>query len=124
MLKPRRHLPTYPDGVMEVYRKPSNGRAFDAGALPETLEGLEPVCTLCYSVEAMRERDIEFARQLGVDETLKLRCPSCEFVCSKMLAVIEGRIYNITRIDPSGKRELFAYLGGGVSVGGAAERGR
>lgn len=120
MLKPRRHLPTYPDGVMEVYRKPSGSSSRSACALPDSTEGLDKACTLCYSVEAMRERDIDFARQLGVEETLKLRCPACEFIDSKMLAVIEDCIYNITRIDPSGKREMFVYLGGGASIGGAS----
>lgn len=120
MLKPRRHLPTYPDGVMEVYRKPPAGSSRAASALPDGTDGLEKVCSLCYSVETMRERDIEFAQQLGVEETLKLRCPLCEFVSPKQLVVIEGCIYNITRIDPSGKRELFVYLGGGVCIGGAA----
>ena len=59
MLKPRRHLPTYPDGVMEVYRKPSGSSSRSACVLPDSTEGLDKACTLCYSVEAMRERDID-----------------------------------------------------------------
>lgn len=116
MLTPRKHLPTYPNGIVEVYHNRSKQNSFNANQNPRSLDDLELYASLCYSVESIRESDQNMANAQGVAVNLKLRTPYLDGVNVKQKAVIEGKIYDIVRVDPDKRKQLFLYLGGGRTL--------
>lgn len=117
-LKTRKHLPTYPSGIVEIFQDRAGASTFSAKRNPRTLDDLEAVVTLRYSAESVRESDVSMAHQEGVAITLKLRTPFVDGVSVKQKALVDGKLYDIIRVDPDGRRQLFIYLSGGRAIDG------
>lgn len=122
-LKPRKHLPAYPDGIVEIYDNVASKNNVGASRNPTSLDDLSLFCTLCFSEESMRERDQELANQIGIKVTLKVRTPYLQGVTVKQVAVIGSRLYDIVRVDPQKQTQLFIYLSGGRLLDGKDPHG-
>lgn len=119
MLRKRRHLPAYPNGIAEVCESVAAPSSFGAERNPTSMDDLRLVTTLSYATESVRDSDQEFARMQGSVIDAKLRCPFCELVKPEHHVVIGRDLFSITRIDPSSdKREMYIYLSGGRPLGG------
>lgn len=115
MLEKRKHLPSYPDGVVRFYVENDNYSTFAAKQNAVRLNDLTFVDCVVFSREAIRERDIDFAEQQGQSLTLKLRCPLCPRITAECKALIGDTLYDVTHIDPTNS-EVYVYLGGGRIV--------
>ena len=124
MLRKRKHLPTYPDGIVEVYEDAAGKSSIGAKRNPRSLDELKLVHTLCYSEEGVRESDQALAHQQGVTISLKVRTPYVGGVNAKQKAVVRGRLYDIVRVDPAKRTQLYIYLSGGrtLDVDGGADQ--
>lgn len=122
MLRKRKHLPTYPDGIVEVYEDASGKSSIGAKRNPRSLEDLKLVHALCYSEEGVRESDQAMAHQQSVTIALKVRTPFVEGVNAKQKAVVAGRLYDIVRVDPAKRSQLYLYLSGGRVLDGDHSR--
>lgn len=120
-VKARKHLPTYPSGIVEVFEDRAGSSAFSAKRNPRSLDDLESVITLHYSAESIRESDASMAHQEGVSIVLKLRTPYADGVTVRQKALIDGKLYDIVRVDPDGRRQLYIYLSGGRSIDGGKD---
>lgn len=116
MLKNRKHLPAYPDGIVEVCNNRSKPTSFSASTNPRSRDDLELYATLHYSAEAIRESDQTMANAQGISVTLKLRTPFLDGVNVKQKAIIAGTLYDIVRVDPDKRNQLYIYLGGGRTL--------
>lgn len=118
MLKKRKNLPAYTDGVARFYREKDNFTSFKAKQNAISYDDLEFVNCCVYANESIRERDMDFAYQQGKTLSKKIRCPKVTDVdteCKVTLA--DHLLYDIANIDES-DRELFIYLEGGRIVNG------
>lgn len=109
MLKKKRPLPSYPDGVLGVYRAKDRKTDFGARRNVEKLSDMDAVCTLCYDNQTIREQDYEFAERSDFKLSLKVRTPLCDGVTSECLAVIGMTLFDISHTDTN-EREMFLYL--------------
>jgi hypothetical protein len=109
MLKKKRALPSYPDGVLGIYKAKDRKTDFGARRNVEKLSDMEPVCTLCYSVQTIREQDYEFAERSDFTLSLKVRTPLLGIVTSEHLALIGTKLYAISHKD-NGERDMYLYL--------------
>lgn len=109
MLKRKRVLPTYPDGVLGIYKAKDRTTDFGARRNVERLSDMEPVCTLCYNVQTIREQDYEFAERADFTLSLKVRTPLLRLVTSEHLALIGTKLYAISHIDAT-DTEMYLYL--------------
>ena len=113
MLKKRNHLPSYPDGVVRFYlEKDDNHTTFGAKENAVKLSDLDFVNCVVYSIESIRDRDIQFAEQQGKTLTLKIRCPFCPGLTTECKALIGDLLYDVAYYDPN-HQEVFVYLEGG-----------
>lgn len=115
MLKKRNHLPAYPDGVVQIVEEKENQTSFGAKKNPTTRDDLKKIVSLFYAIENIREKDFEYAEQLGSTLTLKLRCPLAPGITSTQKALIGKMLYDISHTD-STTREIFIYLSGGRKI--------
>ena len=115
MLKRRKELPSYCDGVMEVFREKPRSSSFGAKENVWSVEDMELVSCFAFSEEAKRERDFEFAEQRGFTLSLKVKTHLAKGPDSDCKAVIDGLLYDISHIDKS-RTEMFFYLEGGRPV--------
>lgn len=113
MLKGKRHLPTYSDGVAGIYRERDRDTNFGARRNPRKLDDMALVVALCYKEMACREQDFEFANLRGFTLSKKVRTHKAPDVDSDCRAVIGDDIYSIAYIDKS-KRDMYLYM---TSVG-------
>lgn len=120
MLRNRKHLPAYPDGVVGIYEVATELTSFAARRNPRSLDDLSFIVSACYSIEAIRESDYEFAEQKGINAEMKLRVPLCEAIKSQHKALIGKTLYDIYRIDPDRQKGMYLYLSGGRNIDGAA----
>ncbi|MCI2241514.1 hypothetical protein [Adlercreutzia faecimuris] len=110
MLKPRKHLPAYNDGILRVYRE-ERGRVTDFGA-PRNVYGIadmELVARLAYRVEGCREQDFEFAERASFQLTLKVSTQRVGGIDAGCKVVIGRTLFDIGHVDPS-RTELYFYL--------------
>ena len=118
MLKRKKHLPTYNDGVVEVYREKDRQTSFGAKRNVETLDDMDFIVSLAFYECSKREEDFESAERMGFSLDIKLRTHAFDKVDSECKAVIGDTLYDIGSIDRS-KMEMFLYLGGGRPIGNA-----
>lgn len=102
-------LTAFSDGVVQICRLKDRKTDFGARRNALTSEDLEPVVKLAFSEASKRQQDLEFAEQSGFQLAMKVRTRYVPAVESKMKAVIENYLYDISYIDKSG-REMFLYL--------------
>lgn len=112
----KRNLPTYCDGIVEVYREKPGITSFGAKKNAASLDDLEPVITLAFKEESKRERDFEFAEQRGFNLSMKIRTHIAPGPDSGCKAVIGWSIYDISYIDRT-RTEMYLYLEGGRPLG-------
>lgn len=109
MLKGRRDLPSYPDGVLEVRRAKDRKTDFGARRNVEKKSDTDFVCSLFYCSQAIREQDYEFAERSSFNLSLKVKTPRFDLVKSDCLALIGSKLFDISHIDAT-KDEMFLYL--------------
>lgn len=123
MLKSKKHLPTYNDGVVAIYREKDRQTTFGAKRNVETLADMDFIVSLAYYECSKREEDFETAERMGFGLDIKVRTHNVgsigdASVDSECKAVIDGMLYDIGSIDRA-KREMYLYLGGGRPIGDA-----
>ena len=108
----KRDVPAYPDGVVcfgTVKKEPST---FSAKQNPVKSSDLDLKNCGVFAFENLREQDIDYAEQMGTTYSLKIRTPKIPGVKADLKAVINGVMYDVSRVDPSAY-ELYIYLEGG-----------
>lgn len=108
-------VPAYPDGIVcfaTVTKEPST---FSAKQNPVTMDDLDLQTCGVFAFENLREQDIQYAEQMGTTYSLKIRTPKIPGVKADLKAVINGMLYDVSRVDPS-KYELYIYLEGGRDI--------
>lgn len=117
MLKGKRHLPTYNDGVADIYREKDRKTDFSARRNPRKLDDMDMVARLYYEEMSCRDQDFEFASQRGFTLSKKIRAYCIPDVDSECRVVIDGDLYSIGYIDRSkNERVMYVYM---TSVGKA-----
>lgn len=109
MLKKKRVLPTYPDGVLGIYKAKERMTDFGARRNVEKISDMDPVCTICYSTQTIREQDYEYAERADFNLSLKVRTPRFDLVTSGHLALIGSKLYAISHLDTT-DMEMYLYL--------------
>lgn len=99
----------FSDGVVTICRQKERKTDFGARRNVLTMDDMEPVVKLAFAEASKRHQDLEFAEQSGFQLSMKVRTRYVPSVESKMKAVIENYLYDISYIDKSG-REMFLYL--------------
>ena len=116
MLK-KKNLPTYPDGVVAIYRDRQLRTSFGGKENPASTDAMDLVARLAFSEESKRERDFEFAEQRGFNLSMKIRTHSAPGVDSGCKALIGSSLFDVSYIDQT-KTEMYLYLEGGYEFGG------
>lgn len=119
MLKSKRLLPTYNDGVLTVYAEKAKEVDFGAKVNVDAVEDMDVVVKLAYREASCREQDFDFAERMSFNLSAKLVTHNRPEVRSNHKAVIGDQLYDIEHIDRA-KREMYVYLGGGRTIGGNA----
>lgn len=104
-----RNFTAFTSGVVSIYKEKDRKTDFSAKRNPKTLDDLEFIVKLSYDEASKRQQDLEFAEQAGFQLSLKIRTRYVPEVRSKMKAVINGYLYDISYLDKAG-REMFLYL--------------
>lgn len=99
----------YNDGVVLIYRAKDRKTDFNAKRNVSTKDDMDMVCKLDYEEMSKRERDLEFAEQMGFSLSLKIKTRNLKSVDNKCKAVIDGYLYDISHLDRS-KEEMFLYM--------------
>ena len=115
MLKGKRHLPTYNDGVAVIYRERDMETTFGAPVNVGMLSDMRKVATLAFYECSKREQDFDFAKRMSFDLDIKIRTHNIADVDSECKVVVDGMLYDIGSIDRT-KREMYLYLGGGRPI--------
>lgn len=102
-------LTAFSDGVVQIFKQKDRKTDFNARRNIATLEDMEPVVKLTFSEASKRQQDLEFAEQSGFQLSMKIRTRYVKAVESKMKAVIDGYLYDISYVDKTA-REMFLYL--------------
>lgn len=101
----------YNDGVVGIYREKERKTDFGAKRNATALEDMEFIVKLDFQESSKRAQDLEFAEQSGFQLSMKIRTRYNKAVKSKMKAVIDGYLYDISYIDKT-QLEMFLYLEG------------
>lgn len=109
MLRKKRRLPTYPDGVVEIYREKDRQTDFGAKRNARSLDHMDIVATLAYQERSCREQDFAFAEQQGFTLSMKVRTPLCDGVDASCKAVVGRRLFDISHVNKS-KRDMYLYV--------------
>lgn len=109
MLKSKKPLPSYPDGMVAIYREKDRETDFGAKRNPRTLDHMTLIVKLAYEEKSCREQDFSFAEQHGFTLSKKVKTPYLGKIDSDCRAVIGADLYGISRIDRS-KNEMYLYL--------------
>lgn len=109
MLNKKKALPTYPDGVLGIYRAKERMTDFGARRNVEKLSDMDRVCTICYGAQAIREQDYEYAERADFTLSLKVRTPRLGLVTPGHLALIGSKLYAISHLDTT-DMEMYLYL--------------
>lgn len=109
----KRPLPSYSDGTLSVYRETDERTSFGAHVNPASVDAMALVAKSRYRDCGIRERDFEFANQMGFSLSAKVAIPRIDAVDCDCKVLMGGVLYGITHIDRSAK-ETFLYLEGGL----------
>lgn len=109
MLSNKKMLPSYPDGVLGVYRAKERKTDFGARRNIESTADLVFVSTMCFSVQTIREQDYEFAERTNFALSLKVKTPRYSEVTSDCVALIGSTLFDISHIDKTAT-EMYLYL--------------
>ena len=118
MLK-KRNLPTYPDGVVLIYREKPMRTTFGGKENPTSTDDMELVAKLAFSEESKRERDFEFAEQQGFNLSAKIKTHLVSDVDSGCKALIGSKLFDVSYIDQT-RTEMYLYLEGGYEFDGVS----
>lgn len=109
MLKNKRMLPTYPDGVVKIYREKDRKTDFGAKRNSRSLDHMDHVVDLAYAQKSCREQDFAFAEQQSFTLSMKVCTPLFDLVDSRCKAVVGNDLFDISHVDKS-KREMYLYM--------------
>lgn len=102
-------LTAFNDGVVQIFRQKDRKTDFGARRNASTLDDLEFVLKLNFSTSSKRQQDLEFAEQSGFQLSTKIRTRWVPTVETKMKAVIDDYLYDISYLDRDGS-EMLLYL--------------
>lgn len=109
MLQTKKELPTYPDGVLGIYKAKPRKTDFGARRNIEKRSDMEFVASLCFNVQTIREQDYEFAERASFKLSLKVKSPRFDLVTSEHLALIGNTLFDVSHIDKT-KDEMYLFL--------------
>lgn len=109
----KRKLPSYSDGTLSVYRERDARTSFGARVNPASVDDMSLVAKSRYRDCGIRERDFEFAKQMGFSLSAKVAIPRLDAVDCDCKVLMGGVLYGITHTDRA-SRETFLYLEGGL----------
>lgn len=111
MLKGKRHLPTYNDGLVGIYAERERKTDFNAKRNVTTLGDMDFIVGLAFQECSKRTQDMEFAEQSGFSLSMKVKTHYRPEVQVKHKAVISGYLYEVSYIDKAAA-EMYLYLEG------------
>ena len=109
MLPTKKELPTYPDGVLGIYKAKPRATDFNARRNVTGRKDLEFVGSVCFNTQSIREQDYEFAARESFKLSLKVKCQRFDLVTSEHLALVGDTLFDVSHIDKTPK-EMFLYL--------------
>lgn len=109
MLQTKKELPTYPDGVLGIYKAKPRKTDFGARRNIEKRSDMEFVASLCFNAQTIREQDYEFAERASFKLSLKVKSPRFDLVTSDHLALIGNTLFDVSHIDKT-KDEMYLFL--------------
>lgn len=109
MLQAKKELPTYPDGVLGIYKAKPRKTDFAARRNIEKRSDMEFVASLCFNTQTIREQDYEFAERASFKLALKVKTPRFDLVTSDHLALIGTTLFDVSHIDKT-KDEMYLFL--------------
>lgn len=116
MMRTRRELSAYNDGVVALYRPKDRQTDFGARKNVRTLDDMEPIVTLDFARMSKRQQDAEFAEQEGFSLSEKLKTRLRPGIDNKCMAVTGGMLYSVKYVDATAT-ELYLYLEGVKPIG-------
>lgn len=116
MLKNKKHLPTYPDGWVYIYREKDRKTDFGAPRNVNVLDDMIPLVKLAFAEQSSRQQDFDFAQQQGFTLSKKVRTIKHAMVDSECKAVIGDDLYDIAHMDTT-RTEAYLYLEGVRKIG-------
>lgn len=116
MMRNRRELPRYNDGVVALYRPKDRQTDFGARRNVQALEDMDLIVKLDFMRMSRRQQDAEFAEQEGFSLSEKLRTPYRPGIDSKCMAVVNGMLYSVRYVDAA-PPEMYLYLEGVKRIG-------
>jgi SPP1 family predicted phage head-tail adaptor len=99
------------DGVVSIYREKEKLSSFKAKKNVSELGDLDFIVKLDFEESSKRERDLEFAEQLGYSLTMKIHTRYMLCVDNSCKAIINGYLYDIFEVDKQ-RNEMWLYLEG------------
>lgn len=122
-LKRNRKAQTLADGVVDFYRERSDRKTpFGAAIAPRSADDMDFIARLHFSRESKRERDIDFAEQVGFTLSQKIKCHRVPDIDSGCRAVIDGALYSVAYIDEDDPF-MYLFLDGGSPFKGVSGDG-
>lgn len=112
----KRKLPSYSDGTLAVYREKDERTTFGARVNPASVDDMELVARSRFRDCGIRERDFDFAKQMGFSLSAKVAIPRLDCVDCDCKALLGGAVYGISHVDRDA-REAYLYLEGGAAIG-------
>lgn len=109
MLPSKTTLPSYSDGVLEIYTPKDRLTDFGARRNIESLDDMDYVAPLCFSVQTIREQDYDFAERSSFTISLKVKTPRLDLVESDCLALIGSTLFDVSHVDRT-SREMYLYM--------------
>lgn len=107
-LTPKRELL---DGYIDIYNPKEKFNSFSAAITPKSKEDMTYVCSLAYKEMSKREQDIEFAKSVERELSLKVKTHICPYVNNRCKCIILNNLYDIIKMDYNkDKDELYLYL--------------
>lgn len=102
---------SFNDGVLQVVKQVNDNSSFNAQINALKIKDVNPIKRLCYSIETIRQQDLQFAQEMGSRLSLKVKTQLDDSVSTSQKVLIKNTLYDILQLDPDYKnREMYFYL--------------
>lgn len=109
MLNEKKQLPSYPSGVLGVYKAKPRKTDFGARRNIEKRSDMEFIGSVCYNVQTIRDQDFAFAERASFKLSLKVKCPRFDLVTPDCYVLIGETLFDISHLDKT-KDEMYLYM--------------
>ncbi len=102
---------SFNDGMLKIVEQINDNSSFNAQINATKNNDLRVIKKLFYSVQTIRQQDIEFANEMGSSLNLKVKTRLDHSVSTHHKIIINHTLYDILQLDPDyGNKELYFYL--------------